>query len=187
MEPAQEHQATTLAYRLGECPHISPLLRKVVRVRGCPADRLPEWLLRSAVLRGARHYQRSFSDDLPPDTPALSDEEIGVALCLGEHPYQSVQPRAAAQVLSSPHTDAPRLARLAVMERVEPVLSYVAGIACYWEPGAHPWAYLLRKLAPRRVVPPEALPHGSRFVSQTGVTAQGGGPQVRWLWRRESA
>jgi hypothetical protein len=117
----------------------------------------------------------------------LSHEELGVALCLGQHPYNSTFIRAAAQLLSSEYTNGPKLARLAVMERVEPVLFYIASIASRFVPEAHPWAYLLRHLPRRLDCPPDILPHWSRFVSQTGVTPFGGGPDIKWLWRREHA
>ena len=174
-----------LARRLGETAHVSSLLRKVCRISGCPEDQVGEWLLKCAVRRGASHYERDFPADLPPDHPELSHEELAVALCLGQHPYTPAYIRAAAQLLSSPQTDAHRLARLAVMERVEPVLLHIATAAARFAPGAQPWAYLLAELPRRQVTTPEVLPHWSRFVSQTGVTASGGGPDIRWLWRRE--
>ena len=120
---------------------------------GCPEDRVGEWLLKCAVRRGASHYERDFPEDLPPDNPDLSHEELAVALCLGQHPYNSVFIRAAAQLLSSPRTDAQRLARLAVMERVEPVLLHIATIAARFAPEAQPWSYLLRHLPRRRSCP----------------------------------
>ena len=175
-----------LARRLGDTVHVSPLLHKIGQLSGCFDDRVGEWLLKCAVGRGASHYERDFSTDLPPDNPELGDEEIAVALCLGQHPYNSTFIRAAAQLLSSPTTDPVRLARLAVMERVEPVLFYVAGVAARFAPDAQPWAYLLWYLPQRLPCPPDAFPHWSRFVSQTGVTPRGGGPDIQWLWRREN-
>ena len=154
---------------------------------GCPEDRIGEWLLKCAVRRGASHYERDFPDDLPPDHRELKNEELAVALCLGQHPYNSAFIRAAAQLLSSPSTDAPKLARLAVMERVEPTLLHIAAVAARFAPEAPPWAYLLHHLPQRLAWPPDALPHWSRFVSQTGVTSFGGGPDIRWLRRREPA
>jgi hypothetical protein len=50
-----------------------------------------------AVQRGANHYTRQFDPTLPPDNPMISDEEIGIALCLEEHPYDLDQLRVAAQ------------------------------------------------------------------------------------------
>ncbi|HTV40013.1 MAG TPA: hypothetical protein VMF08_05525 [Candidatus Sulfotelmatobacter sp.] len=187
METTEQLSNPPLARRLGETVHVSPLLRKVCRMSGCTEDHVGEWLLKCAVRRGASHYERDFSGDLPPDNPDLSHEELAVALCLGQHPYNSVFIRAAAQLLSSTRTDARRLARLAVMERVEPVLLHIAAIAGRFIPEAQPWSYLLRHLPRRRPCAADALPHWSRFVSQTGVTSFGGGPDIKWLWRREPA
>ncbi|HZM02603.1 MAG TPA: hypothetical protein VFC44_06235 [Candidatus Saccharimonadales bacterium] len=152
---------------------------------GCPEDRVGEWLLKCSVRRGASHYERDFPKDLPPDRPDLSNEELAVALCLGQHPYNSTFIRAAAQLLSSPRTDAAKLARLAVMERVEPVLLHIAALAARFAPETQPWSYLLRHLAQGLPCPADALPHWSRFVSQTGVTSFTGGPDIKWLRRRE--
>jgi hypothetical protein len=117
----------------------------------------------------------------------LSDEELGVALCLGQHPYNSTFIRAAAQLLSSPRVNPARLVRLAIMERVEPVLFYIASVAARFAAEMQPWLYVLQHLPQRLPCPPDALPHWSRFVSQTGVTAFLGGPDIKWLQRREPA
>jgi hypothetical protein len=187
VETIERLSSPPLARRLGDAVHVSPLLRKVCQISGCAEDRVGEWLLKCAVGRGASHYERAFPEDLPPDHAGLGDEELGVALCLGQHPYNSTFIRAAAQLLSSPGTDAPRLARLAVMERVEPVLFHIAALAARFAPQAQPWSYLLRHLPQRLSCPPDALPHWSRFVSQTGVTSFAGGPDIQWLRRREPA
>jgi hypothetical protein len=187
VETLERLNTPTLARRLGDAAHVSPLLRKICQVSGCPEDVVGEWLLKSAVHRGASHYESRFSDGLPPDQPEVSDEELGVALCLGQHPYNSVFIRAASQLLSSPRINPQRLARIAVMERVEPVLLYIAEVAARFAPGLEPWSHLLRGLPKRFSAPPDALPHWSRFVSQTGVTPFGQGPDIKWLRRRESA
>ena len=179
-----EHQApTTLANKLGKVAHVSPLLRKAMDVSGCLEERVGEWLLKCAVLRGANHYARDFGPDLPDDNQQLSDEEVGVALCLGNHPYNSAFIRAAAQLLSSDRVDPVRLTRLAVMERVETVLLHIASVAERFAPTAQPWAYLRENLHERKPHSTDDLPHWSRFVSQTGVTPFGGGPDIKWLWR----
>lgn len=187
VETIERLSSPPLARRLGDAVHVSPLLRKICRLSGCSEDRIGEWLLKCAVHRGAGHYERDFPEDLPPDAPDVSDEELAAALCLGQHPYNPTFIRAAAQLLSSPRTDAPRLARLAVKERVEPVLLHIASVAARFEPEAQPWSYLLRHLPPRLTCPADALPHWSRFVSQTGVTSFAGGPDIKWLRRREPA
>jgi hypothetical protein len=130
-----------LARRLGDTPHVSGLVIRLARLSGA-GDRLPEWLLRTAVERGAKHYQRDFDPSLPPDNPAFSDEEIGVALCLGQHPYKLDNLRAASQLLSSPRVDPVTLCRFAVWERCEPVLLHIAAVADRFAPALEPWAYL---------------------------------------------
>ncbi len=185
VESIPQPSSRPLASRLGDTAHVSPLLRRVCQISGCTEERVGEWLLKSAVLRGASHYQRDFSADLPPDDAGVSDEEVAVALCLGHHPYNSSYLRAAAQLLSSGSGNHARLARLAVMERVEPVLLYIAGVAERYAPDAQPWLYLRQHLRRRRTCTSEALPHWSRFVSQTGVTPFGGGPSIQWLHRRK--
>jgi hypothetical protein len=184
MELMEQPLATTLARRLGDTPHVSGLLRRIARDSGAD-NRVADWLLKVAVQRGARHYQRDFDPALPPDAPAITDEEIGIALCLGEQPYDLDRIRAAAQLLSSPRVDAARLCRLAVQERCEPVLLHIAQLAERFAPTLHPWAYVRQHLPARPVPPTDALPHWSRLVSHTGVSAHGGPPRTDWLCRDE--
>ena len=121
--------------------------------------------------------------DVLDDSADLTNEELGVALCLGHHRYDTFLIRAAAQLLSSPDTDAARLATLAEMERVEPTLRHIAEIAALYAPTLEPWAYLRSHLR-RRLSPPEGvLPHWTRLVNYTGVTPFGGGPAIQWLIR----
>ena len=176
--------APTLAHRLGDTAHVSGLAIRLGRSSGA-GDRLPEWLLKVAVGRGAKHYRRDFDDSLPPDNPAVPDEEIGIALCLEQNNYSLDCLRAAAQLLSSSRTDAARLCRLAVQERCEPVLLHIADRAARFAPQLEPWAFLRKHLPPRRVAHTEALPHWSRLVSYTGVTANAGPPRTDWLCRHE--
>jgi hypothetical protein len=173
------------AARTGDALPGSPLLQKVFQLSGCDEAEVREWLLKCAVGRGASHYAREFGVGLPPDDPQMSDEELGVALC--GHPYNPTYIRGAAQLLSSPRTDTAKLARLAVLEGVEPVLVHIAKIAARYAPAAEPWSYLLRNLPQSQDVPSDSLPHWSRFVSQTGVTPFGGGPSIKWLCRRGPA
>ena len=186
METIEPLNRPPLARRLGDVAHVSALLRKVCRRSGCSEEQVGEWLLKSAVARGASHYERDFPADLPPDCPDLDDEELAVALCLGQHPYNPNFIRAAAQLLSSPLTDATRLVELAVIERADPVLLHIATLAARFAPGAPPWAYLLQHLTPRLDLPSDALPHWSRFVSQTGVSSFTGGPEIKWLQRKRT-
>ncbi len=184
MEFKEQPLATTLAGRMGDVPHVSGLLRRVARESGA-GDRVFDWLFKVAVERGARHYERDFDPSLPPDCPALSNEEVGIALCFGGSPYELDRLRAAAQLLSSPQVDAARLCRLAVQERCEPVLLHVAHLAERFAPDLQPWAHVRRHLRPRTVPRTDALPHWSRLVSHTGVAARGGPPHTDWLSRHE--
>ena len=184
MELKEQPFAPTLAHKLGDVPHVSGLLRRIAQLSGAD-EYVVEWLLKVAVERGASHYRRDFDPTLPADLPTISDEEIGVTLCLGQNPYNLDALRVAAQLLSSPRTDAARLCRLAEQERCEPVLLHIAEIARKYAPGQEPWAYLREHLRPRRVPSAEALPHWTRLDSHTGVTANGGAGRTDWLCRHE--
>src|SRR5712692_7647434 len=133
MELKEQLLSPTLASKLGDVPHVSGLLRCLAHTSGAN-ERVADWLLKIAIQRGADHYRREFDPSLPPDSPAISDEEIGVALCLGEHPYELDHLRAAAQLLSSPRVNAARLCRLAVQERCEPTLLHIADLAGRFAP-----------------------------------------------------
>jgi hypothetical protein len=175
MEPKEQGPAATLAHKLGDTAHVSGLAIRLARLSGA-GNQLPEWLLKIAVERGAKHYQRDFDRSLPPDNPALSDEEIGVALCLGQHAYKLDNLRAAAQLLSFPRVDTALICRLAMQERCEPVLLHIAAVAERFVPSLEPWAYLRRHLRPRLVPRLDALPHWTRLVSYTGLSMRGGPP-----------
>lgn len=184
VELKEQSSALTLAHKLGDTAHVSGLAIKLAQLSGA-GERVAEWLLKVAIARGASHYRRDFDLTLPADLPAISDEEIGVALCLGQNPYNLDALRVAAQLLSSPRTDAARLCRLAEQERCEPVLLHIAEIAGKYAPAQEPWAYLRTHLCPRRVPRTDALPHWTRLVSHTGVTANGGAGRTDWLCRHE--
>jgi hypothetical protein len=184
MELRKQAPVPTLARRLATAAHVSGLAIRLARLTGA-GDRLLEWLLKTAVTRGATHYQREFDPSLPPDNPMIADEEIGIALCLGQHPYNLDNLRAAAQLLSSPRVDPAKLCRLAVRERCEPVLLHIANIAARFAPTLEPWGFLRQHLPARHVPRPNALPHWSRLVSHTGVSEHGGPPRTDWLCRHE--
>jgi len=185
MELKEQPATPTLARKLGDVPHVSGLLRRVAQTSGAGDRRVVDWLLKVAVQRGADHYRREFDPSLPPDSPDIISEEIGVALCLGELPYALDHLRVAAQLLSSPHVDATRLSRLAIQERCEPALLHIAQLAERFAPELEPWASVRRHLPPRRVPRTDALPHWTRLVSHTGISARGGPPHTAWLCRHE--
>jgi hypothetical protein len=180
----KDHATTpTLARKLGDTAHVSGLAIRLARLSGA-GQRLPEWLLKTAVERGADHYRHDFDPSLPPDNPSVCDEEIGVALCLGQMPHEPWLIRAAAQLLSSPRVDPQRLARLAVMERVEPVLLHIATACERVDPALEPWVTLRTRLRLRRRIRHDALPHWTRFAILPGLTRDGYAPP-QWLTRSE--
>ena len=179
----KEQSAPTLAQKLGDVPHVSSLAIRLAKASGA-GKRLPEWLLKVAVERGARHYEREFDPALPPDNPAISDEEVGIALCLEQHRYSLDQLRASAQMLSSTRVDAARLCRLAIQERCEPGLLHIAEVARKYAPQQEPWATLRKQLPPRHMPRTDALPHWTRLVSHSGTTREGS-PRTDWLRRHE--
>ena len=100
-------------------------------------------------------------------------------------PYHLDNVRAAAQLLSSPRVDAARLCRLAVRERCEPVLLHIAAVAERIAPRWNLGLICASTCRPRPVPRADALPHWTRLVSHTGVTARGGPPKTDWLCRHE--
>ncbi len=92
--------------------------------------------------------------------------------------------RAAAQLLSSPRVEPQRLAHLAEMERVEPVLLHIAAACARVDEALEPWATLRSRLHPRQIVRTDALPHWTRFAILPGLTRDGYAPPL-WLTRRE--
>lgn len=183
MKLREQSPAPTLARKLGDIAHVSGLAIRLAKLSGAH-ERLPDWLMRVAVERGAKHYERAFDPGLPPDNPEISDEEIGIALCLEEYPYNLDRLRIAAQFLSSSRIAALHLCHLAVRERCEPILLHIADLAGKYAPQQEPWATLRAKLPRRRVPRTDALPHWTRVVSHTGITREGS-PETHWLTRHE--
>ena len=183
VELKEQPFAPTLAHKLGDTAHVSGLAIRLAQQSGA-GQRLPEWLLKVAIERGAKHYRRDFDPSLPPDNPGIASEEIGVALCLNQNPYSLDALRVAAQFLSSPRINAAQLCRLAIQERCEPVLLHIAEVAKKYAPEQEPWAFLRQHLPPRRVARHDALPHWTRLVSHSGMTHDGSS-RTDWLCRHE--
>jgi hypothetical protein len=55
--------APPLAHKLGDVPHVSGLLRRIAQLSGA-GERVAEWLLKVAIARGGKHYQRDFDPRL---------------------------------------------------------------------------------------------------------------------------
>ena len=158
---------------------MSGLLRKIQNLAGQrdPANCLKEL----AVRRGCRHYEGSFpATTVSPAAEKLTDEEVGVGLCLGQLTYDPLNIRIGAELLSAESCRPKAIAFLARQERCETVIGYVARCGAKVEPENQKWRELLAELGRVSSPPSGALPHWTRFVSMTGIT-RGGGPDTKWL------
>lgn len=86
-------------------------------------------------------------------------------------------------MLSADGNDPVNLARLAVWERSEAVVRYVAECGAKFEPGNAFWSRLLALLP--QVPPPKegVLPHPTRFVAMNGYE-RGVGRKITTEWQR---
>ena len=75
-----------------------------------------------------------------------------------------------------------RIANLAIQERTEQVVSYIAQCGRQVEPGNDFWDKLLALLPNPTFQPaPDVLPHITRFVAMTGVTRKGKETIMQWI------
>lgn len=172
----------TLATRLGTTAHISPLLMKARRLGLCAAEDFE----RLAVRRGLSYY-----DCLPESVvlreeaegydPALSDEELAVALASPSFRYSQLRLRMSAAILAAEDNSPEVLARLARQERCEAVFVHVARCGARVEPGNEFWTMLLEALPQLPEAPPDLLPHITRFVAMTGFTRRGKETVMQWI------
>ncbi len=171
----------SVANTCGSTTHVSPLLRKTKRL----GLATPDSLLRLAVARGCDHYAPADYDKVQVDDPGadrLSDEELGMAMISGAQEYDPQLMRCAAQLFSGPDLDTAVLARLATMERCEPVLGYIAEQAGKWDEGREAfWDALVAALPHHEGYASTAWPHPSRFMLQSGYRRGGGAPKPVWL------
>jgi hypothetical protein len=173
----------TLAQTLQTTTPVSPLLRKARRLG--LAD-LQDFIA-LAVERGCTHYRPAARNNTGPHDVPLDNDELTILLLLGENPYDPISIRCAAQLARSPENKPARLARLAIMEKCERVLTHIARAGASHDPdGSDFWNEILR-LLPNQPVRVEAhLPHWSRFVSMPGIQRHGPAP-AQWLKPAPSA
>ena len=172
----------TLAEKLGMTCHVSPLLLKL-KWHGLTS---PEEIGAAAIDRGCWHYA-PFANGLHRDAPGISDEELAIALLSPCHPYEPMLIRIGSQMLSGGTSDPRELARLAIMERCEPVIRYIAECGRKTEPELTFWQTILDGLPPGKPLPEGIMPHISRFRSEFGVTnpLHPATPKVTWLRPRK--
>lgn len=157
---------TSLARKLGQAPHLSPLRRKAKKL-GLPH---PEDWIALAVARGCKHYDNQ-REVRPVSQIALSNEELS-ALCLSSaNPYHPPLIRVAAQLLSDPNTDIPKLVHLCAQEHALTALKWIATAGQETEPDNVFWEKLQQEIRPLlkdQPFPTAVFPHASRFRVETG-------------------
>jgi len=167
----------TLAAKLGTTTHLSPLLRKAQRL-GLTAEALE----RLAIQRGCDYYNPD--EPLPP--PAISAEqfsnvELAIALLNPALRYDPQTLRLGAAMLSAEGNRVEEIACLAMMERSEAMVRYIAEAGRKFEPENPFWTRLLELLP---VTPPpksSVVPHPTRFVAMTGFTRRGVETVIQWI------
>jgi hypothetical protein len=162
--------------------HLSPLLRKLQHWLG--ETHALASLKQLAVERGCNHYQGTFEPppgELPPQLTQLSNEELGVALCLPHFGQTPNNLRIAAEIISAKGVSSHRLAHLAAQERCVPEIAYIARCGQAAEAENSFWTELLAQLPKEKLKQPiRHMPHWSRFAILAGMDRKGE-KQVRWL------
>jgi len=167
----------TLAAKLGTTAHLSPVLQKARRL-GLDASGLE----RLAIERGCDYYDPGepfASQNISVEE--LSNAELAIALLNPALRYSPQTLRLGAAMLSSPGNTPEKIARLAVMERCEALVRYIAEAGHKFEPENAFWSRLLQLLP--QTPPPKSsvVPHPTRFVAMTGFTRRGPETIIQWI------
>ena len=183
-------ETETLARKLGTTTHLSPLLMKARRLGFSTSESL-ETL---AVRRGCRYYDSKGELNRLAEEPAeyrvvqrareetLANEELAVALLSIVLPKSQWRLRLGAAMLAASGNSPARIANLAIQERTEQVVSYIAQCGHQVEPENDFWDKLLALLPNPSYQPaPDVLPHITRFVAMTGVTRHGKETIMQWI------
>lgn len=169
-----------LAKKLGTTVHFSPLLRKTRRL----GLSLPKDLWTLAVQRGCRHYWQGDEPEGELVSQALlSNEELAVALLNGAGNYSPHSIRCGAAMLGSGGNDPAVIAKLAIWERCEAVVHFVAECGRSFEPHNPYWTELLERLPACQAPKEGVLPHPTRFVAMSGYE-RGVGKKITTQWQR---
>ena len=167
----------TLAAKLGTTTHLSALLHKATRLGLGPREL--EWL---AIQRGCDYYQTG--DPAPAlriSVEEFSNAELAIALLNPALRYHPQTLRLGAAMLSSMEGTPEEIARLALMERCEAVVRYIAECGNRFEPQNSFWPTLLGLLPKLPAPKSSVVPHPTRFVAMTGITRRGLETVVEWI------
>jgi hypothetical protein len=139
----------SLAQRLGITTHVSPLLKKLERIRSrdpiSGALMREDWLLVLANDRGAKSITPAFPGNgvcFLPDTKEFSNEELIAAICLPHNRDRPQWFRLAAELVVKEDTDLVKLKAIAIRERLGRILAELARTALRAFPGDERWAEL---------------------------------------------
>jgi hypothetical protein len=169
-----------LAHKLGTTRHFSPLLRKARRL-GLTA---PQDLWTLAVQRGCRHYwQGNEPDGELVSQEAFPNEELAIALLDTAGTYSPHSIRCGAAMVGALGNDPEMVARLAITERSEAVVRYIAEWGKKYEPENPYWENLLLRLPACEPPKDGVMPHPTRFVAMSGYQ-RGVGKLVKLQWQR---
>jgi len=147
---------------LGMTYHFSPLRKKMERIG---LENPLQWQT-LAVQRGCTHYPTVSTPVEDPGLDFLSNEELGLALLLGELPYDPQAIRVSAQLLSG-EIDVGKLLFVAKRERLECLLNRIASDILSFGIDHSNWQKILDSTNSREF-PEAVLPHPSRYVVDQG-------------------
>ena len=160
----------TLGDRLGLTVHVSAFRMRLESLMShypsSTAGCLEDWLLDIANNRGARIIIReppAPANFTAPPEKAISQEELVVAICMLQGKDRPQLLRLAAQFISRNGLNLSVLARIAIRERVGPVLNAMAKEALKVDPGHMAWSFLANKFA-NTAHPHDAVTHWSRLA-----------------------
>jgi hypothetical protein len=132
-------ETPTLARELGTTTHLSPLLRKAEGL-GLAAGGLE----RLAIQRGCRYYDPGDTTSEPTVPYSdFSNVELAIALLNPALRYDPQTIRLGAAMLGAEGNDAREIARLAMLERAESIVRYIAEAGKKLEPENPYWPELL--------------------------------------------
>ncbi len=163
-----EKHLPTLASKLGQPTHVSPLLKKLERAGITNAKEMAA----TAIARGCHHYAGSLPAlPIPARTSqTISDEELAIALLCPSNPYDPMLVRIGGQLLSKQSCKPEKLIALAKRERCEAILKYIAQAGEETESNSGTWQYFIAQLMQYPTPKKGILPHKSRFRREAGVT-----------------
>lgn len=114
---------------------------------------------------------------------ALTNEELAIALlnCSGSYSPHSI--RCGAAMLGAIGNDPAVAAKLAIWERSEAVVRFVAECGRKFEPENTYWVDLLDRLPACSAPKDGVMPHPTRFVAMSGYE-RGVGKKITTQWQR---